>query len=336
MQQLFNFSVYSTHSDMFAGDWRAVAAFAVRLGFDGIELLIGAEPGPALPPGLVRGVHLPYWIRWLEIWRDGPAAAVPADERRFLADDARDAADMVALQRDMWLRAATLCPRYAVFHISHVTMEEAFTRDHAFSSAEVVGATIELLNATAATFPGGEPPVRLWLENLWWPGLTFADPALADRLVSELRFANWAFVLDTGHLINTDSAVADEDAAVDLVLARLAQLTPRVRERIEGLHLNLSLSGAYQRAAHAAGLPAGFAAMPFAERYTVARDHVAEIDQHRPFTTPRCRAIIDALRPAVVTHELLMRTRAELEQSLTAQYRALNGPTMKGAVHAAM
>lgn len=68
----------------------------------------------------------------------------------------------------------------------------------------------------------------------------------------------------------------------------------------------------------------GFATLPFAERYTLARDHVAQIDQHRPFTTPRCREIVAAVRPKVVTHELLMRSRTEWEQSLMIQYCALN------------
>ncbi len=325
MQQVFNFSVYTTHIGLFAGDWNAVADLTTRLGFDGIELLIGDEPAPDLPAGLVRGVHLPYWIRWLEIWRDGGDAAVPADERQFLADGARNADDMIVLQHAIWARAAALRPRYAVFHVSHVTMEESFTRDYAFSAEEVIDATIALLNATAATFPGGEPPVRLWLENLWWPGLTFTDPELADRLVAELRFTNWAFVLDTAHLINTEPDIQTEDAAVDFVLERLAQLTPRTRARIEGMHLNLSLSGAYQRARRAAGLPAGFAELSFGEQFTVARDHVAQIDEHRPFTTPRCREIVDALRPTVVTHEILMRSRVELERNLTIQHRALNG-----------
>jgi hypothetical protein len=213
---------------------------------------------------------------------------------------------------------------------------EAFTRDYAFSAEEVVSATIDLLNTTAATFPDGQPPVRLWLENLWWPGLTFTDPALADRLVAELSFENWGFVLDTGHLINTDPTVVDEDAAVNLVLARLAQLPPRVHRRIEGVHLNLSLSGVYQRAMTATGLPAGFAALPFAEQYVIARDHVGRIDQHRSFTTPRCAEIVAAITPAIVIHELLFRTRAELERCLTTQYRALNDPHEKGVMYAAV
>jgi len=241
---------------------------------------------------------------------------------------------MVAIQRRLWDQAAALRPLYAVFHVSHVTMEECFTRTYAFSSEGVVSATIDLLNATATTFLGGEPPVRLWLENLWWPGLTFADPGLAGQFVQGLRFENWGCVLDTGHLINTCPEVGSEDAAIDLVLERLTRLSPQVRARIEGLHLSLSLSGAYQRAAPA--LPVGFATLPFAERYTLARDHVALIDQHRPFVMPRCREIVSAIRPRVITHELLRLDHHELERNLGIQYCALTGALPTGGSHATL
>lgn len=326
MLQLVNFSVYSTHTGLFDGDWCALAAFTEARGLDGIELLIGADPPPDLPAGLVRGVHLPYWIRWLDIWRDGAGATIPDDERQFLSDGARNASDLIALQRATWTRTAALQAPYAVFHVSHVTMEHAFTRAFDYTSAEVVAACADLLNAVAATFPNGEPPVRLWFENLWWPGLTFTDPALADWFAERLRFDNWGFVLDTGHLINTEPGIQTEEAAIDFVLERIAQLSPQVCRRIEGLHLNLSLSGDYQRASIAAGVPATFAALPFAEQFTVARDYVALVDQHRPFTSPRCREIVLAACPQVITHELLMRNRAELEYNLATQYRALNGP----------
>lgn len=328
MLHVINFSTHAIHLDQFERDWGQVRAFVTRSGLDGIELLIGDDPPPDLPAGLVRGVHLPYWIRWLEIWRAGADAAVSAEEREFLAGGARDARHMVALQRRLWRQAAALRPEYAVFHVGHLTLEESFTRRYTFSAEAVVNATIDLLNATAATFPGGEPPVRLWLENLWWPGLTFADPALAEAFVQRLRFENWGFVLDTGHLINTCPDVADEDAAVDLVLERLALLSPQARARIEGLHLSLSLSGPYQRGAPA--LPDGFGALPFAERYVLARDHVARIDEHRPFTTPRCREIVAAARPRVITHELSRLDRDELERNLGIQRRALAGAPPTG------
>ncbi|MCG8351348.1 MAG: hypothetical protein MI924_26565 [Chloroflexales bacterium] len=167
MQQLINFSIYPLHTRLFDNDWQAVAAFAKGCGLDGIELLIGDQPPPDLPTGLVRGVHLPYWIRWLDIWRDGAAATISADERHFLAGAARDATHMVELQHTIWQRAAALRPHYAVFHVSHVTMEHAFTGAFTYSSAEVIAASADLLNAVAATFPNGEPPVRLWLENLF-------------------------------------------------------------------------------------------------------------------------------------------------------------------------
>lgn len=158
MQQLVNFSVYPLHISLFNADWSALAAWVAGQGLDGIELLVGDDPPPELPPGLVRGVHLPYWIRWLDIWCDGAAAAITPDERMFLAGGARDAAHMVTLQHATWQRAAALQPQYAVFHVSHVTMEHAFTRAYTYTDRDVIVATADLLNAVAATFPGGEPP----------------------------------------------------------------------------------------------------------------------------------------------------------------------------------
>jgi sugar phosphate isomerase/epimerase len=324
MLQLLNFSVYSVHTSLFDDDWRAVADFVTALGLDGIELLIAEQqPLPELPPGLLGGIHLPYWIRWLDVWQQGAAAPISADERCFLAGDAGDAGHMVELQYALWQQAARLQPRYAVFHISHVTMEHTFNRAFTYSAAEVVAATADLLNAVAARFPGGEPPVRLWLENLWWPGLTFADPALAAELAARLRFDNWGFVLDTGHLVNTDPAIADEAAAIDMILAHIERLSPAVRRRIQGLHLNLSLSGEYQRRTIAAGVPAGFAERSFAEQYVLARDHVGCIDQHRPFCDPRCREIIAALDPAIVIHEFPVLSREDLRDRVETQRAAI-------------
>jgi sugar phosphate isomerase/epimerase len=323
MQQLANFSIYSIHTRLFNDDWNALAAFVAQMGLDGIELLIHDQELPELPPDLAVGVHLPYWIRWLDIWRDGMQASVTPEDRCYLAGDARDAADMVAKQHAIWSRAAALNPRYAVFHVSHVTMEHAFTREYDYTTDEVIDATVELLNATAATFPGGEPPVRLWLENLWWPGLHFNDPAPATMLAERLHFDNWAFVLDTGHAINTAHRIVDEDAAIDLVLEQLAGLDPALRRRIEGIHLNLSLSGAYQRETIAAGLPEGFSALSFSDQYVIARGHVGRIDQHRPFCSPRCREIVAAVDPQVVIHEFVISDLPDLRNRLATQIGAL-------------
>lgn len=308
MQELINFSLHPGDIGRFNNDWDAVAAYVQAHGVAGIELLIGHTPPPdtRAPPSLVGGVHLPYWISWLATWQ-GHAPALPtADawlfERLY---GGQCAADLVNQLRQDWQHAALLRPAYMVFHVCHIEIAHTFTYTYPYTSAEVCAATAALLNATAATFPDGEPPVRLWLENLWWPGLTFTDPAHVVALAEALHFTNWGFVLDTGHLMNTNPALTTQAQGIDYILAMLAQLPADLRDRIEGIHLNASLSGAYQQQAVVRGRPNGFDHMPLAEQYRLAREHVAQLDLHQPFTSPRCAEIIAAVQPQVVTHEFI-------------------------------
>jgi hypothetical protein len=329
MQELINFSTYSLDTDRFNNDWAAITAYVRNLnGIAGLELLIGYEPLPAIPAGLVRAVHLPFWITWLEVWRSGEAGVA-----RYFPDVSPEwlpyycggptPADMVAVLRQLLLNAASLNPAYAVFHVSHVEPADVFTRRFAYSDAEVIDATADLLNTVAATFPAGEPPVRLFLENLWWPGLTFTSAQPAQRLAERLAFDNWAFVLDTGHLMNTNPALTSEAEAIAYVVGAIKQLPLAIRARIEGLHFNCSLSGPYQQVQIKAGLPPNFAQLPPEEQRSRAINVALQTDQHRPFTQSRCRNIIDAVQPRFLTHEFLSDTQAEYNHKLAVQLAAL-------------
>ncbi len=68
-RELINFSTHSGDTERFHHDWSAVTAYVQRSGLDGLELLLGYEAPPVLPPGLVQAVHLPFWLTWLDIWR---------------------------------------------------------------------------------------------------------------------------------------------------------------------------------------------------------------------------------------------------------------------------
>jgi len=329
MRELINFSVYDSDTARFDHNWQLVAEYAHQHGLAGLELLIGFEPPPdGIPAGLVQAVHLPFWITWLDVWQARPGAV----ERYFADVDRRyldyycggaTPAEMVAASRRVWQYAARLQPNYAVFHVSHVEPEHSFSRPFPYSNLDIINASADLLNAVAATFEGGEPPVRLFLENLWWPGLTFTSNAAAEHLAARLKFSNWAFVLDTGHLMNTNPNLDDEDAAIDFVLATLGNLSPAVRQRIEGMHFNLSTSGAYQREYLKNGPPAGYDHWPTSQKIEYGWLHAYNIDQHRPFTSPRCREIVAALQPQFLTHEFLSASQAEFTAKLTTQQAAL-------------
>ncbi len=328
MKELTNFSVYSEDTGRFNNDWQAALDYTQKHGLNGLELLLNYDPPPETPPGLVQAVHLPFWITWLDVWRGVPNAAeryFPNLDPRWLQYFCGGTSPEACLEtmRQALKSATRYNPAYGVFHVSHVEAEHAFTRKFTYSDAGVVIAAADLLNTVAATFEGGEPPVRLALENLWWPGLTFTANSVVETLAARLNFSNWCFVLDTGHLMNTNPTLETEEQAVDFVLQTVANLSPEIRERIETIHLNLSLSGQYQQKQIRAGLPAGFHQWDSMKKLEQSRLNALSIDQHRPFTTPRCREIIEAIQPQVVTHEFLSANLAELTSKLQTQRKAL-------------
>jgi hypothetical protein len=233
--------------------------------------------------------------------------------------------DLVNTQRRLWLSAASLNPHYAVLHVSHIELPHAFTREYTYTNAEVIDAVADMLNTTAATFPAGEPPVRLYLENLWWPGLTLTQPEMALRLASRLTFENWAIVLDTGHLMNNNHTLTTQEEGIDFTLQTLSILPRQITERIEGLHFHYSLSGQYQQEKTEAGLPAGFSEMDALSQRGMAGANAYQIDQHNPFSSPRCGEIVDALTGLrFLTHEFLTATQDEYNSKLTTQQAALH------------
>ena len=230
---------------------------------------------------------------------------------------------MVANQKLLWDHAAFLQPKHAVVHAAHVELEHAFTRDFTYTNTEVLQHLATLLNRTAKEYNEGEPPVNLAIENLWWPGLDLLYPAQVDDFASQLDFDNWSFLLDTGHLMNTNIALRCEDEAVDFILERYSRLSKDARDRMKSIHLNLSLSGEYQTEQLLTGLPSDWEKKTFSEKYTIARDHVLKIDQHLPFQTERVKDIIHEVAPEVVIHEFITKNIEEFSEKLEIQMENL-------------
>lgn len=328
MIELFNASIYQHQADFYGKGWAALANFTEQHNLDGVELLVDLDNHPTdLPEGLVYGVHLPIWITWLDIWRNQSDAV-----QRYYQGETDWAkryggglwrSDMLNSLNRQLQAVAKMGVQYAVVHAAQVEFAHAFTRAYTYTDIEVLDAFASILNIVAEMC-GGEPPVKIYIENVWWRGLTFADPTLADYFARCLTFDNWAFVLDTAHLMNTQHGLRSEADAIFFVLDRIESLSDDVRQRIACVHFNLSLSGAYQQASIADGLPTGFNDLSFAEQFILARDHVGQIDQHRPFTQHDCRRIIDALTPEVIVHELVAHSADDLSHTLITQYNALH------------
>jgi hypothetical protein len=324
-QNLINFSVHPSDINRFENKWEDLQEYVNDNKLDGVELLIGYdEPENDIPKELVKTIHLPFWVTWLDVWKNGEDAVkkyypnIAPDHLKYCCGGFNQQ-EMIKNQKKLWDYAALFQPKHAVMHAAHVELEHAFSRDFTYTNLEVLENFASLLNRTAKEYNSSEPPINIAIENLWWPGLDLLYPAQVDDFASRLEFDNWSFLLDTGHLMNTNIGLRCEDEAVDYVLERYSRLSKDARDRMKSIHLNLSLSGEYQTKQLLEGLPEEWEKKSFSEKYTTARNHVLKIDQHLAFKSERVRDIIHEIKPEVVIHEFITKDMNELSEKLHTQ-----------------
>ena len=287
-------------------------------GLDGIEFMLCAPWNQEMYPSeYIRGVHLLFWPTWVDFWRDSRAALIEefgSEEKIRTYYGSLHVSDWIAAWKENLRRAAECQPQYLVLHVAHNRTSEMYTRAFAATDEDVIRATIELVNEITCEIPQG---CKLLFENLWWPGLTFCQPHLAAMLLEQGDYPDTGFMLDTGHLMNTNLDLRSEaDGA--LYVTKIYENLGEVGKYVYGLHLHQSLSGSYVREMmrrHAG------ACDPL--DWQTAMDYVMRVDRHEPFRTEAARRILDAVQPAYLVHEFLQRSRTDWERKIRTQQHAL-------------
>jgi len=326
VEQLVNFSTYAVDLERFNNDWTEVQQFCDEEGLDGIELLYGTDPGENQPPSdLVKTIHFPGWFGWTRAWTDPHSIPDNADraeiEYFFGAEDSKR---LFSRFSSLLNTAHDLNASYGVLHISHVELDEVFTRKFRKTSSDVLFAAASFVNAVAASYPGAEPPVPIAFENLWWPGLTYQSDEELQYFMDLLQFDNWIFLLDTGHLMN-HLQVKTEQEGIHKVLKTLKRLSPATRDRIRSIHLQCSTSGMYQKTYFHCPPPEGFEALTYREKMATLIHHIPHIDEHRPFSQKECNDIISLIEPDFLVHEFITRSRDELKEKIRKQKTLIMG-----------
>ena len=299
-------------------DTDAIPAIMREHELDGIEFMIcGPWDRVMHPPQYIKGVHLLFWPCWLDFWRGNHAALMEefgSEENIRAYYGSLHVGDWIAAWKENLRQAAECQPQYLVLHVAHNRTSEMYTRAFAATNEDVIRATIELVNEIACEIPEG---CRLLFENLWWPGLTFCQPHLAAMLLEKVNYPAVGFMLDTGHLMNTNLDLRSEADGAAYV-TKIYQNLGEVGKYVYGLHLHQSLSGSYVREMmrrHAG------ACDPLDWR--TAMDYVMRVDRHEPFRTEAARRILDAVQPAYLVHEFLQRSRTDWERKIRTQQHAL-------------
>lgn len=319
MQELLNISDHVCDTeDVLGGEVSRLAEFLQQGGLSGVELMITGYGDPAFyPMDMVGGVHLRFWPNWLDFWlgneaelqkefggRDNIVAVFGANREAWLA-----------LWRENMCAAARTGARYVVFHVANARSWELKRRHFAYGSAQVIDATAEVANAVADALP---EECLLLYENLWWPGLMLTEPELAARLLERTRHKRTGFVLDTGHMMNTNTRLQSEAEAVDYILQNVEKLGS-LRERIFAMHLHRSLSGDFVQRSMAQAYEEEMRPLSFEEAY----GYVSAVDRHEPFRTDAVRRLVETVAPEFLVHEFLISSLAEWRQKVERQRGSL-------------
>ncbi|MCL2142831.1 MAG: sugar phosphate isomerase/epimerase [Methanomassiliicoccaceae archaeon] len=302
MEHLFSISAYQFDLDGYGGTQEAIRRI-YDAGADGIELLTGYFSPDTAFRGNAKGVHLPYATDWYSVW-DGDTGYIDmvSDDNIRYRSYGRNRGDMAIAVKDAIVHASPLSPAYGVFHASNARMDEVMGFTHRDRNEDIVKAVAELLNEAVRHFPGGEPPFKIALENLWWPGLTMTDDSGFRMLSDSLNFDNWCLCLDTGHLMNRLGNCRHEEESIKDIVSIVKKYPRDMKDKIDVMHLHMSLSADYRD--ECVRHPAKFEITNDNDMIRKAYEHVCRIDQHRPFTSGMCTDIVSILRPEYVTHEI--------------------------------
>lgn len=320
MKMLFNFPLYDTCLDDY-GTAEGLAQACADLGCDGVEAIWGDTDynGPSLRDVTV-GYHMTFWPDWLDFWNGDRTSLLrkfgnEAAWKKLYRGETRE--DMIAEYRRDLERAKGLGAEYIVFHVSDVSIEEGFTYRWLHTDEAVIDASCELINALT---DGMDETPAVLVENQWWPGFTFTDPHLTERLLNGIRTENKGIMLDTGHLLSTNTALEDEKQAVAYIHEML-DLHGELSGCIRGLHLHKSLSGEYVRQ-HTGSLP-GDMPEDYEARFIYSYPHILKIDRHEPWTEESIAGAVARMAPEWVNHELAGFGRKVHENAVRTQMDTL-------------
>lgn len=291
------------------------------LGCHGVEAIWAMTPIPAeFPRKLAVGYHLTFFTDWLDLYRDDRRMLLEKygsleEARRFYGGLGPEF--LLEVYRSDLARAKALGSKYVVFHVSDVSIEEGYTYRWRHSPEEVIDAAAEIVNILLGD---EETDFDFLLENLWWPGFTMTDPALTGRLLEGVRCPKKGIMLDTGHLMNTNTGLATQ-AEGAAYIHKMLDAHGSLCQYIRGLHLHQSLSGNYVRA-NTGVLPPDLP-RDCIEQYCVNYRHIQRIDRHQPWTVPEAASIVERIQPDYLTHELSADNLAARRQAILQQRRAL-------------
>ena len=269
--------------------------FYQQFALSGLEVMpIDYDEAQLLKPDMITGVHLCCYTDWIDLDQD------------MLLQHYRKNLDY----------AKKMGAEYVVFHVTQVSYAESLIYVMKHTNEEIVDTAADFINRL---LDGMDYDFYFLMENLWWPGLTFEDPAITKRLLDQVHYSKKGLMLDTGHFMNTNTELKTAEDAI-VYLNQMLDAHQDLLPAIKGIHLNQSLSGAYVKDYRTHMLTPS---VDPKELTTQAFLHIFHIDLHQPFVADGVHDLVKRIDPLYVTLEYISRNREEHTRMLRQGVNAL-------------
>lgn len=324
MLKLVNYALFGAEFDPNHGQHSAIRQLMDKHNLHGLEVIQYDDwhaCDVSTLPSNITGLHMRFWPIWLDFWREDREELLKQFGEEEAYTQYYGGASKMALveyYRKELQVAETLGVKYVVFHVCHVQLEHCYNYQFSYSDGEVAEAFIELLNQALA---GLNLNFEILFENVWWPGFNMLDQTIAAKLMNEVQYAHKGFMLDVGHLMNTNLELKSEEEAVVHMLTVLDQLGD-LSQHIRGIHLHSSLSGDYVKQAMAKVWEHDLN-QDFFQRYVGSFEHIGQIDGHVPFKHNAIQKLIGRVQPQYLVCEFAAASLEVLDRYLEEQSAAL-------------
>lgn len=315
MYKLLNRSDFSTNDEL-EKSWEK---YSKKYGIDYFELIKYSDIDNSSLKKKIKGYHLRFFPTWLDLYFYSKEELLlrlgeEKNIRSLCGGITKD--EMLEYYKKELERAKELEVEYVVLHACNIDIFESMTYNFRFSDMEILEKVVEFVNEI---FDNEKYNFTLLLENLWWPGLKLTSYLEADYLIKNIKYKNIGFMLDTGHMLNTNLELKNSDEGVDYILENLENLK-EYKNYIYGVHLNLSLSGEYVKRSIELNKERR---LNLKEVLNEIYFHVEKIDYHFPFDNMRIKEVLKELSLKYLVYEFIARDEISVERAIEKQEKIL-------------
>lgn len=304
--------------DKLGHDNKSLETLLEATNLHGFEILLTEEYQKELfSKDIAVGNHLFFYPIWMDFAKGETAALLKEFknmETVYSYYGAKSKKEYIENIRKELIKAGKSDFEYVVFHVSHMTLEESFTEKYKYSDFEVALEFIDVLNEAVK---GLDLPFWILLENNWYPGLTFLDNDITKMFIDKINHDKVGFVLDTGHLIHTNTKIRTEEEAASYIISVISRMGI-LKEHIKCIHINLSLSGEYREKSK--GISKINPEETFYENMSYALEHIRKIDNHGIFNHNKLKGLLFFIKPLFVVFELSFKDKEDLINKILKQY----------------